>query len=222
MLGEERRRRGDKTARMNGRPPYDKSVFINCPFDSRYRAMRDALLFAVYDCGFFPRCALEAQETVWRLPRIISLIRESRFAVHDLSRAGADTKTGLARFNMPLELGIFLGAREFGGSEHKQKTFLVLDRGRYRYQKFISDLNAMDAKTHDNDPKKAIRIVRDWLQDVSRPGYVIPSGSVIVNRYASFRRKLPTLAHEVKLRVADLTYRDLCFLIQEWLQNTAP
>jgi hypothetical protein len=34
---------------------HDVSVFINCPFDPPYKP----ITFAVYDCGFFPRAALE-------------------------------------------------------------------------------------------------------------------------------------------------------------------
>jgi hypothetical protein len=40
-------------------PPYDVSVFINCPFDPPYEPMMRALTFGVFDCGFIPRSALE-------------------------------------------------------------------------------------------------------------------------------------------------------------------
>lgn len=36
-----------------------KTIFINCPFDLRYRLMLEALVFVTYDLGFVPRCALE-------------------------------------------------------------------------------------------------------------------------------------------------------------------
>lgn len=35
---------------------YDNSVFVNCPFDSEYRPLFEAVAFSIYDCGFFPRC----------------------------------------------------------------------------------------------------------------------------------------------------------------------
>jgi hypothetical protein len=41
---------------------YDKSVFINCPFDRAYKPLLDAIVFAVFDCGFRPRCALEIED----------------------------------------------------------------------------------------------------------------------------------------------------------------
>jgi hypothetical protein len=42
---------------------YNTSVFINCPFDDGYRPLFRATVFAVYDCGFNPRCALEVYDS---------------------------------------------------------------------------------------------------------------------------------------------------------------
>ena len=36
-------------------------MFINCPFDAVYEPLFDAIVFAVYDCGFIARCALEEE-----------------------------------------------------------------------------------------------------------------------------------------------------------------
>lgn len=41
---------------------YHDSVFINCPFDSDYKPLLDAIVFAVFDCGFIARCALEEED----------------------------------------------------------------------------------------------------------------------------------------------------------------
>lgn len=41
---------------------------------------------------------------------------------------------------MPLELGTFLGAKHFGSEIQKKKTCLILDKEKFRYQKFISDI----------------------------------------------------------------------------------
>ena len=42
---------------------YTDNVFINCPFDSAYKPLFDAIVFAVHDCGFVARCALEEEDT---------------------------------------------------------------------------------------------------------------------------------------------------------------
>ena len=38
---------------------YADRVFINVPFDRRYKKLFDALVFAVHDCGFVAHCAFE-------------------------------------------------------------------------------------------------------------------------------------------------------------------
>jgi hypothetical protein len=41
------------------RVEYDLNVFINCPFDSEYTPLFEAIVFAVNDAGFRPKCARE-------------------------------------------------------------------------------------------------------------------------------------------------------------------
>ena len=41
---------------------YERSVFVNCPFDQRYKALFDCVVFAIIDCGFRARCALEIDD----------------------------------------------------------------------------------------------------------------------------------------------------------------
>lgn len=199
----------------SGFPPFDKSVFINCPFDSRYKPIFYAVVFTVYDCGFIPRSALEAANEPVRLQRILDIIRQSRYSINDLSRAGCGGNR-LARFNMPLELGLFIGAQKFGDLRQNGKTYLILDRDRYRYQQFISDRAGNDPKPHGGDYRIAIRQVRNWLNDLAGPEVVLYGGEKIVRRYEQFRQKLPIIARKLNLNPKDLTYKDDCALVQEW------
>ena len=68
------------------RRPQARSVFVNCPFDREYKDLFNALVFAVHDCGFFVRCALEINAGQLRLQTICNLIRACRYGIHDLSR----------------------------------------------------------------------------------------------------------------------------------------
>ena len=96
---------------------YEDSVFINCPFDSQYQAIFYALVFAVHDCGYVARCALEVDDSgLVRIQKIEQMISDCRFGIHDISRVESDPHTQLPRFNMPLELGLFLGAKRYGKS----------------------------------------------------------------------------------------------------------
>ena len=94
-----------------------KSVFINCPFDREYAPLFDAIVFATVCCGFMPRSALESGDVAEsRLDRITRAIFNSRYSIHDLSRCGGEGDENLARFNMPLELGMAMAKRFIGGA----------------------------------------------------------------------------------------------------------
>lgn len=89
---------------------HNHNVFINCPFDKKYQPFEDLIIFTIMDCGFKPRSAKESSASSNRILKIQQIIRECHFAVHDISRTELDKETGLPRFNMPFELGLFLGA----------------------------------------------------------------------------------------------------------------
>jgi len=126
-----------------------RGVFVNCPFDPDYKEQFDALIFAIYDCGFYPRCAWEIADSGGvRFEKICELIQECRYGIHDLSRIEIDSTTQLPRFNMPLELGLFLGAKKFSGRTKRRKVCLVMDTERYRYRNFCSDLAGVDIEAH--------------------------------------------------------------------------
>jgi hypothetical protein len=103
-------------------------VFLNCPFDERYRPIFNAIIFAVSDLGFIARCSLEEDDAGdSRLSKIERMIEECRFGINDLSAVTLDAVTNLPRFNMPLELGLFLGCRRFGSPNQSKKRTLILD-----------------------------------------------------------------------------------------------
>lgn len=56
---------------------YDRSVFLNCPFDEAYQPVFRALVFGVEDCGLRVRSALEADNGgEVRIEKINRIIRE--------------------------------------------------------------------------------------------------------------------------------------------------
>ncbi len=200
---------------------YDKSVFINCPFDQDYKPLFEAIVFTVFDCGFQPRCALETEDGGQvRMEKIFHLIANSKLGINDLSRVDLDSATNLPRFNMPLELGIFLGAQRFGQRRQKEKRCLILDRERYRYRAFISDIAGQDIREHSDGPTRAIRVVRDWLRgQTSDPG--MPGWRVVAERYQAFRAELPELCRESKLDEDDLIWVEYTDLVWTWLRRNA-
>ena len=198
---------------------YNDNVFLNCPFDSAYKKLFEAMVFAVQDCGFIPRCALEEEDASQvRIDKIYNIIADCRYGIHDLSRTDLDEATRSPRFNMPLELGVFLGAKNFGENEHKRKNCLILGKESYRYRKFISDIAGQDIKAHNNNPKKIVTVIRNWLRTASRR-QGIPSGSIIWGRYQEFMGDLPKIAQESQLKVEELIFNDYTSVITKWLRT---
>jgi len=120
---------------------YELNVFVNWPFDDAYRQLFEAIVFAITTAVRSPDVRLEADDgSQVRIDKIAIIIGACRLGIHDISRTEPDASTGLPRFNMPLELGMFLGAKRYGRARQKQKVCLILDVARHRYQKFISDI----------------------------------------------------------------------------------
>jgi len=197
---------------------YENSVFINCPFDPEYRPLMEAIIFSVYACGFFPRCALEANDSSEvRVDRITSMIRQCRLAIHDISQTQLDAHTRLPRFNMPFELGIFIGAKAFGGRDQRRKACVVLDTELHRYQTFLSDIAGQDIRDHGREVARAIHEVRDFLAAQAPVSVLLPGGEVIVKRYRQFHRELSPSCRKLHLDPRKLTFRDLTVLIVNWI-----
>jgi hypothetical protein len=127
------------------------------------------VLFCVVDLGFEPRIALERLNSAEaRVQKIVELLREAKFAIHDLSRLKATDKGEFFRLNMAFELGLDVGCRVFGGGKFAGKKCLILETEKYRYQAAISDLSNSDIAVHGNDPAQALTEVRNWLSTEAR------------------------------------------------------
>jgi hypothetical protein len=141
-----------------------KSVFINCPFDAEFAPLFDAILFATVCCGFLPRSALESEiVSDSRMERITAAIFNSKYSIHDLSRCTGEGSEGLARFNMPLELGIAVARRYTQTRRSLKHDWLVLVPEGYRHVKFVSDLAGYDPPRHDGTVETLVPKVMRWL-----------------------------------------------------------
>ncbi len=150
-----------------------------------------------------------------RIEKILAIIDQCKFGIHDISRTELN-EHNLPRFNMPLELGLFMGARRFGRGKAK-KIALILDTERYRYREFCSDIAGQDIQAHKKDPTECIKVVRNWLRS-NRPEVKIPGGAVIAKRYERFREELPKLKQEMQLG-DDLIFADYISLLIGWLNE---
>lgn len=77
---------------------HDDNVFIDCPFDPDYRPLFEAVVFAVCDRGFFPRCALEGNDSSQvRIQKITPIIGECHRAHSAGDAAWESAKPALGR-----------------------------------------------------------------------------------------------------------------------------
>ena len=197
---------------------YDNGVFINCPYDSSYQPMFDALAFAVLACGFEPHAAREIVDgSKPRIEIISSLIAGCRLGIHDISRVELSPYR-LPRFNMTLELGLFLGASRFGDRRQRLKKCLILDTKPLCYRRFISDIGGQAVEAHGGGISRAIRHVRDFLAAAGPAGGpALPGAMGIATRFDTFRTVLPELCRANGIRRRDLTFGDHARLAARWL-----
>ena len=167
-------------------PPFEQSVFINCPFDEDYAPLLQAIAFCVTDLDFYPRLAPEkADNAANRLDRVVDLVRGSKYGIHDLSRCRADAAGDYARMNMPFELGIDHGCARYSGGQLANKAILVLEHTRFDYHKALSDIAGWDISAHGGDHLIAVRHVRNWL--MRQTGPTLRGTVKILSDYADFQ-----------------------------------
>lgn len=167
-------------------------------------------------CGFVARCAREVDDgSGTRIDKIMKLIEECPYGIHDISRTELDPASRLPRFNMPLELGIFFGAKRYGSKQQKKKQCLILDRKKYRYQMFMSDIAGQDIHAHEQTLAKLIAHVRDFLQPIS--GERLPGGAKISADFEKFQKAKIKLCRSRDLDWKQLTFGDHTHVIGEWI-----
>jgi hypothetical protein len=151
-----------------------------------------------------------------RIEKIYRIIAECRYGIHDISKTEPDAGSGLPRFNMPFELGLFLGARKFGGRIQARKKTLVFDTEPYRYKAFLSDISGQDIHGHGGEIERLIEGVASWLRDEARDPDV-PGGRAIAMAYARFCTDLPAIAAAKRLEIDELTFKDLTAIAAQWI-----
>ncbi|WP_028857446.1 hypothetical protein [Psychrilyobacter atlanticus] len=166
---------------------YQKSVFINCPFDKKYEDNLRELVFTIISLGYVPRLAIESSDSgTVRFNKIVDLIKKSSISIHDLSRIKSETVAEFFRMNMPFELGIDFGCREYSGKiEHNNKKYLILGEKKYEYMKALSDISGMDIKYYTPNVK-IIAVTRDWFVENITRDFDTPSPNMIWNKFMDY------------------------------------
>lgn len=144
------------------------NVFINCPLDKDYNVLLKPMIFSLLYMGLQPKLSaayLDCSED--RLQKIIKLIKESKFSIHDISRMQSKKEKEFFRMNMPFELGIDYGMKKSEANTIlKQKQFLILERKAYHYKKALSDISGWDIEAHNDKALNIVKITRKWCVGV--------------------------------------------------------
>jgi hypothetical protein len=183
-----------------------KAVFINCPYDEEFAETFEAIVFATVCCGFMPRSALESGTVAEsRMQRIVDAIFSSKYSIHDLSRCRGEGSEMLARFNMPLELGIAMARRFMKSRPNQRHDWLVLVPDGHGYVKFVSDLAGFDPIRYDGKTESVVPKVMTWL--ATRPDAVeTPTPQAVLAELPRFQTEKFRLKKEWG---GDVTWADL-------------
>lgn len=212
------RARGAKAGRTK-RAAFDQSVFVSTPYGDRYRPLFEAIVFTVASAGFLPRGIVVSEGSAGqtRLSRLLGVIGECRYGIFDLSRTAGRGEEA-ARLNLLLELGLFLGAQQYGDGRQRKRSTLLLDSGPQTYSGTVSDLAGYDIYSHGNRIPDVISHVRGWLAVTSK-FRMIPGGADIHRRFLIFKEQLPDIYRAMGVRASEVSHLDFTALTFAWLRR---
>lgn len=132
-----------------------ESVFLNIPYDAAFENLYLAYIAGVSAFGLKPRAALEIPTSNRRLERILELIQECQYSIHDLSRVQLDlARPRTPRFNMPFELGLTVALEKVAIPGH---AWVICESQRFRLKKSLTDLDGTDPYIHDGTVRGLFR-----------------------------------------------------------------
>ena len=137
------------------------SVFLNVPFDERYRTLFIALVAGLAALGRKPHCVLEMPSSKRRLDRIYELLARCETSVHDLSRVTLSGPLRVPRFNMPFKAGI-----AWALDRHRPPhVFFLLEEKSHRLEHSLNDLNGYDVRIHEGTQVGILRSLLDCFEN---------------------------------------------------------
>ena len=115
-------------------------VFVNLPFHPSYHSTLVEIVTGCVAYGLVPKIVTQ-QPGPHRLKRLLEIVEECVFSIHDLSYLkrdrGPNGEPPVPRLNMSFELGLVL-------RDSRDLRVLVLERHRYATMRALSDVNGLD------------------------------------------------------------------------------
>jgi hypothetical protein len=178
-----------------------------------------------------------------RVRQIQSLIVNSKYSIHDISRILPKAYTNLLkeskkkskknkkakkevinekeflpRFNMPFELGLDLGCKQYS---KKDKKCLILEQKQYRYKEVISDIAGQDVSSHENDAFVLMKCVRNWIYTLDKKNK--PKSFKLI--WDLFNEFLFDFDQDMRAEDLDpnkmweIPFSELIDIMKEWIKN---
>lgn len=188
-------------------PPDPKAVFLNIPYDPEFRSLYIAYIVGLCHLGFVPHIASEIPGGERRLERILTLIRNCRYSIHDLSRVEHSANPpATPRFNMPLELGLTI---TWSVLHPKRHTWFLWEAEPGRIRKSLSDLDGTDAYIHRGTAEGVLSELRNsfWRADAPTVPAMLESYRFVESCVDSI-----LVRNGTRILFAQSVFRDLCLL----------
>jgi hypothetical protein len=188
-------------------------VFLNYPFDDGAYEIGLSLHFAVAAAGLIPVCALDL--SVPDQPRIEVLtnaLQNCKYSAHDLSRVRGEGEQNLARFNMPVELGMALFYSFLSQRAGHRCAFLVPSP--FEYRAVVSDLAGLDPFSYRN-PDEIVTCTYEWLtgfKDVTDLAKARTS-EFVKECYAEFRGRLQRASGGPNGKVSHRVFQEIIYRV---------
>lgn len=182
------------------------SVFLNIPYDSAFEKLYLAYIAGLSAFGLIPRATLEIPTSQRRLERILKLIQECAYSIHDLSRVQLDARAPrVPRFNMPFELGLAVAQN----TRNRRETWYVCETVSHRVNKSLSDLDGTDVRIHNGTVQGVFGALCDVFVRKTRQ----PSVQEMYRIYLVLKRNLPRIIRQAGASdpYGARVFRDLIF-----------
>ena len=179
---------------MRARPPEIafNAVFLNVPYDEKFRRLYLAYISGLVHLGLQPRATLEISGAENRLDKIIALIQSCRYSIHDLSWVKLDGPLPRTpRFNMPFELGLAMASERVDRALRKAFVFEAVNR---RLAKSLSDLSGIDPHIHGRAMEGVMRELGNaFVRRVSHRRLSVPA---MMKTYRGVLRAIPEIERQ--------------------------
>jgi len=185
------------------------TVFLNIPYDEKFRRLYLAYITGLIHLDLRPRATIEIPGGRNRLDKIIELIRNCRYSIHDLSKVQLDrTPPATPRFNMPFELGLAVASAKLDSSPHDWFVFESVHR---RLSKSLSDLSGSDPNIHHGTVEGVMRELGNAFVRKSRDErYSVPA---MMRTYRTVAKLVENIQHMTRARslFEAAVFRRICF-----------